>query len=347
MSIYVKTPKGIEEVERKAHGLALKPRQMLIMIDGKRDDAALKGIFPPEMVTPILQELVAGGFVCELEPPPPVAAAPKVDKFKLQKEAFTAALYEVMGPDSDNFTSKIDAAKSAADLAEAAANCEEVVAKLGGRKKAEGFARHLREAGIEFVSSLAAGAPSQTPAAAAKLDLSAAKDAMTAALVDAIGPDADQFTGKVDAATSLQELVALGKKYAEVVAGVAGKKRAVDFEAKLRAAKIPLGDEAGAAPVVGATATATATAAATPSIAAVPPPATDEDRLDLARNFMINTTNTFTGVSGSSLVVQLEGAKNLKELRSLFYDWREALEMSAAGKQRLPDLEKRLAALLS
>ena len=39
--------------------------------------------------------------------------------------------------------------------------------------------------------------------------------------------------------------------------------------------------------------------------------------------------------------------ENLKELRGLYYDWREALEMSAAGKQRLPDLEKRLAALLS
>lgn len=340
MSIYVKTPKGIEEVERKAHGLALKPRQMLIMIDGKRDEAALKGIFPPEMVGPILQELISGGFVRELELEPPAAAAlPKVDSLQVQKEAFTAALYEVIGPDADNFTAKVDAAKSSAELGQAATKCEEVVAKIGGRKKAEGFARKLREAGIEFASLLAAGAPSQTPAAApavAKPDLSAAREVITVALMDAIGPDADQFTGKVDAAASFQDLAILGKKFSDIVAGVGGKKKAADFEAKLRAAKIPLpGDPVPAAASVPVPA------------AAVPPPATDDDRLDLARNFMINTANTFTGVSGSSLVVQLEGAKNIKELRSLFYDWREALGMSAAGKQRLPDLEKRLAALLS
>ena len=338
MSIYVKTPKGIEEVERKAHGLALKPRQMLIMIDGKRDEAALKGIFPPEMVGPFLQELIAGGFVRELELAPPAAApVPKVDSLQAQKEVFTAALYEVIGPDADNFTAKVDAAKSLAELGQAAAKCEEVVAKIGGRKKAEGFGRKLRESGIEFASLLGAGPPTQTPAAAAaKPDLSAAREVITVALMDAIGPDADQFTGKVDAAASFQDLAVLAKKFSDIVAGVGGKKKAADFEAKLRAAKIPLPGD----PVP-----ATAPAPAQP--AAVPPPATDEDRLDLARNFMINTANTFTGVSGSSLVVQLEGAKNLKELRSLFYDWREALEMSAAGKQRLPDLEKRLAALLS
>lgn len=46
---WVKTAKGKEEVERKAYGL-FTSRQVLIMIDGRRDLAALQSILPPEAV---------------------------------------------------------------------------------------------------------------------------------------------------------------------------------------------------------------------------------------------------------------------------------------------------------
>ena len=86
---------------------------------------------------------------------------------------------------------------------------------------------------------------------AAPVDLKRLKNAMTDALFDAFGPDTDAFTGKVDAAKSVAELEALGAKYAEVVAGMRGRKKSESFVTWLLAAgiKVP-GAPAAAAPVV-------------------------------------------------------------------------------------------------
>lgn len=62
-TVCAKTPKGQEEVERRAHGLSPRLRQMLIMIDGRRDLAALQAVFPPDLVPGLVQQLVDGGFV--------------------------------------------------------------------------------------------------------------------------------------------------------------------------------------------------------------------------------------------------------------------------------------------
>lgn len=253
----VKTPKGIEEVERKAHGLALKARQVLIMVDGKRDVEALETIFPPGSVAPVLTELLAGGFIRALEPvaPAPVTtaahAAPSGSatvSLQPAREAFSSALYDVFGPDADNFTIHVDKAKSVEELSELATRYQEVVAKMGGRRKADGFVATLRAAGI-------LGTPGSSPQAPA--------------------------------------------------------------------------------PPPG------------PVTVAVEPPKSERERLDMARQFMINTATTFSGVAKSSLIVQLEQAQEIRDLRALYYDWREALQMSSSGRQRLPDLERRAAALLS
>ena len=340
---FVKTPKGIEEVERKAHGLAIKPRQVLIMIDGKRDVKALQGIFPPEMVSAVFDELLAGGFIRELEVAAPIAETPAGDDLEAIRDAMSSALYEVFGPDADNFTGKIDDATTRDELAELAAKYEETVASMGGRKKAALFGQHVRGAGLEFVSRLAPklAEPSAQlpPPALAKPNLAAFKAAMTGALMDALGPDADAFTGKVDTAGSLAEIEALAARYADVIAGAGGRKKAEAFVGKLRQAGIKLGPE---------------TAPATPSspvfaesAKATPKPQSDKERLAMARTFMINTTNTFVGAMGAPLVIEMEKSADLRALRALYYDWRAALQTSPTGKQRLPDLESRLAALLS
>lgn len=80
---------------------------------------------------------------------------------------------------------------------------------------------------------------------------------------------------------------------------------------------------------------------------AVAPPGDEAQRFDMAKNFMINTTNHFLGPMGSSLIGRLRPCGNLAELRALYGDWRAAIGADGGGRKQLPDLESRLAALLS
>jgi hypothetical protein len=67
----------------------------------------------------------------------------------------------------------------------------------------------------------------------------------------------------------------------------------------------------------------------------------------MARTFMVNTTNSFAGMVAPTVTEKLHRAKSIAELRHLYFEWREAVQLSGDGKKRLPDLETRLAALLS
>lgn len=75
-SVCVKTPKGHEEIERRTHGLTPRLRQMLIMMDGRRDMTALQSVFPAELVPELMQQLLDDGFVIELAAAPALVQAP-------------------------------------------------------------------------------------------------------------------------------------------------------------------------------------------------------------------------------------------------------------------------------
>ena len=79
-TICVKSPKGQEEIERRTYRLTPRLRQMLIMMDGRRDLAALQTVFPPDLVPGLVQQLLDSGFVTELTqapaPAPASASAP-------------------------------------------------------------------------------------------------------------------------------------------------------------------------------------------------------------------------------------------------------------------------------
>lgn len=79
----------------------------------------------------------------------------------------------------------------------------------------------------------------------------------------------------------------------------------------------------------------------------VAPPVDDAQRLTMARNFMNNTLSAFVGVAASSLSVRVERAPGIDDLRHLFGEWRESIALVRDGRERLPELESKLAALLS
>ena len=248
---YVKTPKGIEEIERKTQGLHLKARQVLIMIDGKRDIAALEGIFPPDMVPSVLEELLADGYVRELARPKPAAPAP-----------------------APRPTAQLDG-EDPFDLSQT------------------------------FMINIAR---------------------------KILGIAGDEIVAKVEAARDLDTLRGLFPAWRKAVTQAPdGVMRIKEFEFKLFQV---LGEVSpNAAPV-------------TPEQPRNPP-SNDDERLILARNFMVNTARNYLGVVADTLVPELEAAQSLADLRHHFFDWREALRQSPDAKRRLAEYESRLAALLS
>ncbi len=72
---YQKTDKGREEIATRKHGLSLRLRSVLLLIDGKRSGSELLTIYPGLGVSEaMLQELESKGFIA------PVSEAPSVSR---------------------------------------------------------------------------------------------------------------------------------------------------------------------------------------------------------------------------------------------------------------------------
>lgn len=63
LACYAKTPAGVDAVRNRTHGLRPRARQLLIMIDGKRDVASLQGIFAADVLPGLLTQLADAGLV--------------------------------------------------------------------------------------------------------------------------------------------------------------------------------------------------------------------------------------------------------------------------------------------
>jgi hypothetical protein len=77
------------------------------------------------------------------------------------------------------------------------------------------------------------------------------------------------------------------------------------------------------------------------------PPKDEEQRFEMAKNFMRNSALAFLGSLGSGFIGQVDRCQNLEELRQQFQSWREAIMMSSDGRKQAAELSMRLAALLS
>jgi len=96
---------------------------------------------------------------------------------------------------------------------------------------------------------------------------------------------------------------------------------------------------------VDATGTPQPAAAPLPSITAFRELPADPDPLSLqqARNFMINTLNTFVGSLGaSSLLDRIDASEGHAGLRELYDEWYHAMVMSREGKRQAENLRSKL-----
>ena len=73
------------------------------------------------------------------------------------------------------------------------------------------------------------------------------------------------------------------------------------------------------------------------------PAAFDPTKFNMAKNFMMNTLNTFQGLYGSTgLVRAIDHSQTHEELRTLFDQWYEALLTTRQGKKQGEDLRVKL-----
>lgn len=105
----------------------------------------------------------------------------------------------------------------------------------------------------------------------------------------------------------------------------------VEERAPLKAAPVPQ-PVARAQPVPGA------------ELASLPPPESRSPKdIEMARNFMTNTTNTiFQPNTRLSLLEALLAGKTSEDLRRVYLSWVETMSSSAMGTKRLPEFREKL-----
>lgn len=271
--ICVKTPKGIEEVEKRTYRLAPRARQVLIVIDGKRDYDALLTLFSADTLPAVCRQLLDEGFIIPLRGAEPGPLPTPVALVAASTEAPLSAMDEQR--------------------------------------------------------------------------LNMARNFMTNTLRTFVGNSASSLINHLDVAARLEDLHELAMPWREAISlSSDGRKQLADLESKLAVIDecFLLAWNVPAAAPVGASAAAKP-AASVPT--ATPAPADDEERAAMARNFMINTLDAFVGVAASSLIARVEGSPGIEDLRHLFIEWRDAVALSRDGRKRLGELDAKLAALLS
>jgi hypothetical protein len=156
--IYVKTPKGIEELSNRSHGLPPRVRQALILLDGKRDSEEIAGMLPEGESEALLAKLVDGGFVVPLlsvaenEPVPGKPAArierPENDaeRFEMAKNFMRNTINKFLGGMGSGLVSQVDKC----------ANFEELRQHYGSWREAIGLSNDGRNQLADLENRLAA-----------------------------------------------------------------------------------------------------------------------------------------------------------------------------------------------
>ena len=120
-SVLSKTQKGAREIETRENKLDHRLRALLIMVNGRATAAELAKKFEQiGDVSPMLQQLAAQGFIEAAGGAPAAAASPAASggpaDLKQVQVALCVQLRNLLGPDADVVTAKIEACRSLAEV---------------------------------------------------------------------------------------------------------------------------------------------------------------------------------------------------------------------------------------
>lgn len=180
-TVYVKSAKGQEEVDKRTYKLPLKLRSLLIMINGKVSAGEIieyGGSLGGGMDV-LLGQLLEGGFIEPAQPPaallaassPVPAPAPSSDRgtsLLAAKNAIKKLVYDQLGPDADMVVGKLEKCESRLQLVAYCDTCKDIVEAALGKTKGQALwvkAKESIETAFAGVEEAAAAAPQAAPAA--------------------------------------------------------------------------------------------------------------------------------------------------------------------------------------
>jgi len=197
----------------------------------------------------------------------------------------------------------------------------ELLARAASGDEANDFLTILLTDGfIEAIGDKPSAKTAAGPSTEALDQLSGAKRFMVQALVDAFGPEAVRFTGKVEAATDMATLRELGLRYLEGVRAASGRQKA---EA-LRAGLVQYG-------IIADTPGAPTSAASTSR----PSAATNSDpgALTAARQRVSHFLVAVMGPDADFFTGAVDKATSGEELRAIIQKYGEAVRAAAGGRK--------------
>jgi hypothetical protein len=163
-AIYVRTEKGAAEVAQRSNAIPAKARSLLLLIDGKLNGAQLLdkfSVFPNS--AEFLQQLEELGFIAAqggaamsapavaapsapapVAPAAPAAAAPAAvaggpRSIVEAKRVIVRTLHDVLGPEADFLTEKIEGALTVAELRKHAEKYRDMLVEMGKPKKSAAY----------------------------------------------------------------------------------------------------------------------------------------------------------------------------------------------------------------
>jgi hypothetical protein len=110
-AILSKTAKGLEELETRKYRLEQRKRAVLIAVTGKARAAELRQKFAAiGDISPLLEQLLADGFVAAAGAAAPAAAAPAAakDDFPAVRAQLVRAITDALGPGGDAIAEKLE-----------------------------------------------------------------------------------------------------------------------------------------------------------------------------------------------------------------------------------------------
>ncbi len=153
--VFRKTGKGADELRTRRHGLGPRLRQLLILLDGRRNIAELSRMLPGPDLGEQLAQLEQGGFVArpfdagvpQAGAAAPAAtapvAAPAAGAGDLQplRARVTRALLDTIGPNGDDLAIRIERARTTDELRALLPAVLSVVEACRGRAGIDDFLR--------------------------------------------------------------------------------------------------------------------------------------------------------------------------------------------------------------
>jgi hypothetical protein len=149
--IYVKTPKGIEEMNTRSFGLPPETWKLLVLLNGRRRSSELAEFLPDSDCPTLLAALIAGGFIVALDSGSGPARREKFEppqdeaqRFEMAKNFMRNSALAFLGSMGSGFISQVDRCQHLEELRQQFQPWREAVLLSGdGRKQAAELSMRL------------------------------------------------------------------------------------------------------------------------------------------------------------------------------------------------------------